>query len=168
MNCSVLWILLIIIYVRYSDTSQLATSKQSACRIICTETPENGGMAGAFPLLFFQKGGQRGRRCIFIISVGASTFWGCDFLPEGFLPAFPQTCPKSYLCNFYLQLFSHKDHEDIFWCDLRKRSSCVFLQTLATLGAIFNRIFRDFAQIFSKSKLLGVRLHPYLQHHCVS
>jgi len=27
-----------------------------------------------------------------------------------------------------------------------------------TLGAIFTRIFRAFAQIFSKSKLLGVRL----------
>jgi len=49
-----------------------------------------------------------------------------------------------------------------FWCDLQKRSPCVFLQTLGaifwsqtTLGAIFTRIFRDFAQIFRKSKLLG-------------
>jgi len=47
------------------------------------------------------------------------------------------------------------------------RSSFVFWQTLGaifssqtTLGAIFAWIFRNFAQIFNKSKLLGVRLHP--------
>jgi len=34
------------------------------------------------------------------------------------------------------------------------------------LGAIFAQIFRDFAQIFNKSKVLGVRLHPRLLHHC--
>jgi len=51
-----------------------------------------------------------------------------------------------------------------------KRSSCVFLQTL---GAIYARIVRDFAQIlkefsqiFDKSKLSGMRLHPRLLHHC--
>jgi len=34
---------------------------------------------------------------------------------------------------------------------------------------IFAQIFRDLAQIFDKSKLLGVRfhpLHPRLLHHC--
>jgi len=41
----------LLIYVHYSDTLQsAATSKESACRIICTRTPENGGMAGHFPL----------------------------------------------------------------------------------------------------------------------
>ena len=55
-------------------------------------------MAGAFPPLSFQKGWQRGRRCLFIKGVGTGTYWGCDFLPEGFLPACPQTCPKSYIC----------------------------------------------------------------------
>jgi len=126
-------------------------------------------MAGSFPPLSFQKGGQRRRRCFFIKGVGAGTFWGCDFLP-----ACRQTCPKSYLCNFYLQFFPTKI-KTFFWCDLQKSSSCVFLQTLgsiflsqATFGAIFTRIFRNFAQIFSKLKLLGVLFHPHLQHHCFS
>jgi len=30
----------------------------------------------------------------------------------------------------------------------------------------FARLFRDFAQIFDKSKILGLRLHPSLLHHC--
>jgi len=57
-------------------------------------------------------------------------------------------------------------------------SSCVFLQTLganfwsqATLGAILTRNFKDFVQIFSKSKLMGVLfhpLHPHLQYHYFS
>jgi len=34
------------------------------------------------------------------------------------------------------------------------------LVILQTLGASFARIFRYFAQIFNKSKLLGVRLYP--------
>jgi len=49
------------------------------------------------------------------IGVGAGKFWGC----EGFLPDFSQTCLKSFgrLC---LQMFSLKDHEDLFWDDLQK------------------------------------------------
>ena len=55
---------------------------------------------------------------------------------------------------------------------IKKRTSCAFLQKLGalvvlnqtTLGAIFAPTFRDFAQIFGKSKLLGVRLHTHLQH----
>ena len=31
----------------------------------------------------------------------------------------------------------------------------------------FAQIFWDFAQIFDKSNLFGVRLHPQLLHHCV-
>jgi len=91
------------------------------------------------------------------------------------LPEFPQTCPKSFLGNFCLQIFSHKYHEDLIWCNIQNRSSCVFMQTLGiiiwnqtTLGTIFTQIFRAsflpgysfckaFAKIFSKSKLLGVR-----------
>jgi len=42
--------------------------------------------------------------------------------------------------------------------------SFVFLQTL---GVIFDQIFRDFAQTFDKSKLLGVILHLRLLHHCL-
>jgi len=41
-------------------THSTATSKDSACRIICTGTPENGRMAGALPLLPSQKGDNGG------------------------------------------------------------------------------------------------------------
>jgi len=146
------------------------TSKESACRIICTGTPENGGIAGHFPLCPFKKGGNGGGGAFSSKLYEQTHFGGCDFLP-----ACPQSCPKSHLCNFCLQFFSHKDHQDLFWCDLQNRPSYVFLQTLgaifwseATLDVIFTRIFRDFTQIFNKSKLLGVRLHPHLQHHCFS
>jgi len=56
-----------------------------------------------------------------------------------------------------LQIFSHKDNGDPFLVWPPEGSSSVFLQTL---GAIFVRIFSDFAQIFDKSKLKGVRLQP--------
>ena len=42
--------------------------------------------------------------------------------------------PEKLLCNFCLQIYSHKDHEGLFWCDAQKMSSIIFLQTL---GAIF-------------------------------
>jgi len=48
-------------------------------------------------------------RIICTIGVGASKFLDCAV----FLSEFPQTCPK-VLCNFCLQIFSHKDHEDLF------------------------------------------------------
>jgi len=62
------------------------------------------------------------------IGVGEGKFVG----GEGFLPEFSQTCPKSFgrLC---LQIFSLKDHEDLFWDDLQERASCVFLQTLGAI-----------------------------------
>jgi len=87
-------------------------------------------MAGAFPPLSFQKGWQRGRGCLFIKGVWTGTFWGCDFFPERFLPACSQTCPKSYLCNFTCNFSPTKIINTFLWCDLQKRSSCVFLQTL--------------------------------------
>jgi len=46
----------LVIYVHYSDTLYPTTRKDNACRIICTGTPENGGMAGTLPPLPFQKG----------------------------------------------------------------------------------------------------------------
>jgi len=98
------------------------------------------------------------------IGVGASKFLGC----EGFLPKFSRTCPKSFgwLC---LQIFSIKDHEDLFWDDLQKGLR-VLLQTLGAilwnqtrLGAILPG-FSDFAQIFNKllnqKTVGGLHLHP--------
>jgi len=80
------------------------------------------------------------------------------------LPESPQTCPKSLLCSFCQQIFSHKDYEDLFLVQLLRKGLLVFLckpratfwrQT--TSGAIF-------AQLFSKSKLLGLRLQPMNPH----
>jgi len=31
------------------------------------------------------------------------------------------------LFDFSLQIFPHKDHKDLFWCDVQKKRSCVFL-----------------------------------------
>ena len=129
-------------------------SKESACRIICTGTLENGGMARPFPLCLYKRVAT-GRRCLFIISVGAGKFLGC----EGFC-RISQNLPET----FFVQLLpTNFLPQRSFWCYLQKRSSCVFMQTLGaifwsqiTLGAIF-------AQIFSKSKLFGARLqslHP--------
>jgi len=54
-----------------------------------------------------------------------------------------------------------------FWCDLRKKDSCVFLQTLGTifwsqtmLGAIFARIFRDFHRISTNQNIWGYAFTP--------
>jgi len=72
-----------------------------------------------------------------------ANFWGW----KRFLPEFFQSLPKSFLCDFCQQLFSHKG--PFFGVTSKKRSSCVFLQTLGaiswsktTLGAICARIFR--------------------------
>ena len=92
--------------------------------------------------------------CLFIKGLGAGKFLVWQKI---FVRIFPNFHER-FLCNFYLQMLSLEDHEDLFRCDLQKRSSCDFLQTL---GANFMRIFRDVAQIFSKSKLLC--LTPHLQ-----
>ena len=56
----------------------------------------------------------------------------------------------------------------------KKRSSCVFVQTLGaifwrqtTLGAIFARIFRDFRQ-FKTFEDVVATLHPRLLYHCLN
>jgi len=86
------------------------------------------------------------------VGVGASTFLR---VRRSFARNFPNL-PETFWATLPIN-FSLKGHEVHFWDDLQKRSSCVFLQTLGTilwnqtrLGAIFVRIFRDFAQIFNK------------------
>jgi len=37
------------------------------------------------------------------------------------MPEFPQTCPKCFLFDFCLQIFSHKNHEDRFMVRPRKK-----------------------------------------------
>jgi len=48
---------------------------------------------------------------------------------------------------------------------LRFDFGCHFFQIKA-YQAILQRLSHHFAQIFTKSKFLGVRLHPHLLHQC--
>ena len=73
---------------------------------------------------------------------------------------------RKVLGDFAYKFFPQRSWRP-FLGNLQKRSACVFVQTLGAilwnqtrLGTIFSRNFRDFAQIFNKSKLLGVRFHP--------
>jgi len=105
-------------------------------------------------------GGKRGGSAFTLKVLKQAHFGGAIFCPH-----VPKLADKGYLCNFAYNFSPTKFIKTFFWIDLQKRSSCVFLQTLGaiflsqtTLGAIFGQICRDFAQIFSKSKLLGVAL----------
>jgi len=49
-------------------THNTTTSKESVCRIMCTGTPENGGMVRALPPLAFQKG-SKGAEVLFHYSI---------------------------------------------------------------------------------------------------
>ena len=93
-------------YFHYNDTLQpVTTSKENACRIICTGTLETGGMARPFPLCPFKRV-STGWRCLFIIRVQEQAiFWGTKVFAE-----FPKTCPKSFVCKVCLQISPHKDH----------------------------------------------------------
>jgi len=91
---------------------------------------------------------------------------------------FAQISPKSCRAASAYKFSPTKIMNTFFWCALWKRFSFVFLQTFwsqTTLGAIFTKIsgilpsyseiFKDFAQIFNNSKLLGVLLyHLHLRH----
>jgi len=50
--------------------------------------------------------------------------------------------PEKFMCEFCLQIFSHKDHDDFFRVTCTKK---VFIYFCKPLGAIFAQIFRDFA-----------------------
>jgi len=99
------------------------------------------------------KEGQRRRRSYFIMGVGAGKFLGC----EGFCPNFTKLTRKVFCATFACTFSPTKIIKISFWCNLQKKSSCVFMQTLGaifwsqtTLGANFSRLFRAFVQIFSK------------------
>jgi len=98
------------------------------CRIICTGTAENGDMAGEFPPLFSQKGGN-GAEAPFHHRFRSRQIFG---VAKDFCPNFPKLARK-VLRNFCQKMFSHKNYEDFFWCDLQKTSSCVILQTLSAI-----------------------------------
>jgi len=100
----------------------------------------------------FSKVGQWDRRCLFIIGVAAGKILGGRMIFSRISPKLPE--------KFFVQLLPTKflpqrSLKTLFWCDLQKRSSCVFLQTFgaifwsqATFGGILT-------QIFSKSNLWG-------------
>jgi len=68
-----------------------------------------------------------------------------------FCPKISQTCPKNFFFLFFLcEYFLIKT---VFGMSSKKGLHVI-------LGAIFACIFREFAQIFTKSKLLGVRFRP--------
>jgi len=81
-----------------------------------------------------------------------------------FCPNFRKLAQKNF-GPLFVRIFSHDDR---FWDDLQKRSSCDsahvgrhFFQIKTRCEAVsrFPWIFRDFSWTFTKSKLLGVRFH---------
>ena len=79
------------------------------------------------------------------ISVGAGKFWVC----EGFFPEDPKLV-RNVLCDFCQQIFSRKEP---FWCDLQKKDSCRFLQTLAPFFEVKQRwapFFPGFSWILTR------------------
>ena len=75
--------------------------------------------------------------------------------------------PEKLLCDFYLQIFSHKDQDDLFLMWLPKKVLIGFsanrwrhFLSQTTLGAIFIQIFRNFARIFTRSKVWGCICNP--------
>jgi len=61
------------------------------------------------------------------VDVEASIFLGVRKI---FARIFPNS-PVKLLCDFFPQIFSHKDRDDHFWCDLQKK---VFICFSANLG----------------------------------
>jgi len=70
------------------------------------------------------------------------------------------------LCDFCLQIFTHKNHEDLLGHDLQKKVFMCFCVFLQTLGAIFLNFqvfcshFQRFCQDFPQIKTFGVALEP--------
>ena len=71
------------------------------------------------------------------------------------LPELPQTCPKSLLCKFCPQIFSHKDMKTSFWCNFSKT---VFMCFYANFGRHFYPDFQGFCPDFQQIKTFGVAL----------
>jgi len=90
------------------------------------------------------------------IGVGAGKFLGVRWY---FARIFPNL-PEKFLCKIM---------KTVFWYDLHKRSSRVFVCSCKCWAPFFCRIFRDFSRICDKPNIFGVRLHPLhlrLLHHC--
>ena len=86
-----------------------------------------------------------------------------------FCPNFPNLPGKLFVHLLPINFLPQRSWR-LFWCDLQKRSSCVFLQTWGaifwsqtTMGAIVAQISKDVVQIFSKSNLWGCACIPCTQ-----
>ena len=87
---------------------------------------------------------------------------------------FPQTLPKSFLCNFCLHILCHKDHWNRFWCDLQKclhgfccKPSKPFLKS-NNVGRHFFSDYQGCCPDFEQIKTFGDALALHSQHYCFS
>jgi len=92
------------------------TSKESACRIMCTRTPENEDMARGFSPLPFQKRGN-GEEVPFHHRCRRRQIFGMRRI----LPEFPQTCPKRFCATFAYKFSPARILKTSFWCNLQKK-----------------------------------------------
>ena len=100
------------------------------------------------------------------IGVEAGKFWGCE--------GFPQTCPKDFLGHFLCEYFLMKTVLGAIFLKSKDvgYQFCSWFQGVCPGFDRFCEVFTDFARIFTKSKLLGVRFHPmyprFLHRCCFS
>ena len=152
------------IYVHYSGKLQpKTTSEESVCRIICRLTPENCGMAGGLSLCPFKKAATRAELPFHYRCRSRQTFGVAKNICANF-PKHPRKTtfrPQRSLRPFYS--VTSKKGLHVFSANLGRH----FLKS-SNVERLFYPYFRDFVEIFNKSKLLMVRLHPHLQQHCFS
>jgi len=86
---------------------------------------------------------------------------------KDFCPKTPKLSEK-FCATFANRIFPIKN---LFWCDLQKKDSSAFLQTLriifwsqTTLGTIFARILRNFARISTNQNIWGALQPPAPLH----
>jgi len=90
--------------------------------------------------------------------------------------------PEKFLCDFFLQIFSHKDHEDLFCGDhtknlflsvtskTYKKGFHVFLvwERKSNVGRHFCSDFQGCCPDFWQIKTFGVLLHPLRPACCIT
>jgi len=91
--------------------------------------------SGAFPPLFFQKGGQRGAELPFHHRCRSRHIFGGAI----FCPHFPKLARKVICATFTCNCSPTKIMKAFFWCDLQKRSSCGFCKPWAPFFEIKQR-----------------------------
>ena len=130
-------------------------------------------MASAFPLCPLKEG-QRGRKCLFILGVGAGNFLVVRRIFSRISPNLPekvfvQLLPTNFLPQRSLRPFFGVTSKTVLHVFLYKTWAPFFevKQFWAPLLPDFQGFCPDFQQI----KTFGVRLHPLhpqIQHNCFS